>query len=103
MHGHILVTFRVRAEDGQYAAYCDELGVASCGDTVQDAFHAIEEATLLYLNVIEEGGELERILAEQNIPLLPGEPAEDAAEVVVRARPDEYVSPHAVVIPAAAA
>lgn len=47
MQGRILVTFRVRAEDGRYAAYCDELGGASCGDTVQGAFRAIEEATLL--------------------------------------------------------
>ncbi|HLZ68930.1 MAG TPA: type II toxin-antitoxin system HicB family antitoxin [Dehalococcoidia bacterium] len=66
MLGYVLLTFRVRAEDGQFAAYCDELGVASCGDTVQDAFRAIEEATLLYLNVlnvIEDGGERENRLS----------------------------------------
>lgn len=71
MQGHILVTFRVRAEDGQYAAYCDELGVASCGDTVQDAFRAIEAATLLYLDVIEAGGDRERICFERGIRFLP--------------------------------
>jgi|SRR5581483_8524602 len=83
----------MRAEGGQYAASCDEPGVASCGDTVQGAFRAIEEATLLYLNmlnVIEAGGERGRVLAEHD------------TEVTVRARPDEYVSPHAVAIPAAA-
>jgi predicted RNase H-like HicB family nuclease len=69
MQGHILVTFRVRAADGLYAACCDEPGVASCGDAVQDAFRAIEEATLLYLNVIDEGDELERVRRARD-PLL---------------------------------
>ncbi len=102
MQGHTLLTFRVRAEDRQYAAHRDELGVASCGAAVQDVFRAIEAATLLYLNVIGAGGELQRVFAEHNIALLPGGPAEPDAEVTVRARPDEYVTPHAVAIPAAA-
>ncbi len=100
MLGHVVLTFRVRAEDGQYAAFCDELDVASCGDTVQDAFRAIEDATLLYLSVLEDNGERERVFAERHVNLLPGEPPETGGEVTVRARPDEYVSPHAVAIPA---
>jgi predicted RNase H-like HicB family nuclease len=103
MLGHVILTFRVHQEDGPYVATCDELELASCGDTIQAAFAAIEDATLLYLRVLEDEGERERVFAERKVQIHPGAPTDHGEEIAVRARLDEYVSPHIIAIPAIAA
>lgn len=72
--GYIVVTFHVHEEDGQFASVCPELGTASCGDTVDEAFRNIKEATIQYLDAIEASGERERIFRRRNIPVYPGVP-----------------------------
>lgn len=66
-HAYIRLTFRVSAEDGQYASYCDELGTASCGDTVEEALANLNEAVTLHLETLEELGERGRFLRERGI------------------------------------
>jgi predicted RNase H-like HicB family nuclease len=100
--GYLDLTMKVYREDDQYVSECIELGVASCGDSVDEAFDAVSEAVTLYLEVITEDGELERILRERGLELHQGEPPEDGPEVPVRARPREFVSPRQVRIPALA-
>ncbi|MGH2584193.1 MAG: type II toxin-antitoxin system HicB family antitoxin [Dehalococcoidia bacterium] len=97
--GYILLTFKVHEEDGQYVSECDELGVASCGDTIQEAFDAIEDAVTSYLETLEEEGERERVFAERGIRILPGDLPLDGVEVQVRVPPNEYVSPHPMRVP----
>ena len=65
--GYILLTLRAVWEDGQYASFCDELGVASCGDTVEEAFAMIREAVDLHLLELADLGQLERELRERNV------------------------------------
>lgn len=101
--GYILLTFKVHEEDGQYVSECDELGVASCGDTIQEAFDALEDAVTLYLETLDEEGERDRVLAERGIHIVPGDLPLDGDEVQVRVRPNEYVSPHLVRVPTDAA
>ena len=72
--GYIVVTFHVHDEDDQFVSLCPELGTASCGDTVDEAFRNIKEATSQYLNAIEASGERERIFRKRNIPIYPGVP-----------------------------
>lgn len=74
MDGYITLTLSIEEEDGGYVSRCPELGVASCGDTLDEALHNIEEATLLYLDTIEEMGERERIFRERGIHIMPGGP-----------------------------
>ena len=64
---YIVVTIRVHQDDGQYAAYCDELGTASCGDTIEEALQNINDAIALHLNTFEEIGERTRFLKERGI------------------------------------
>ena len=65
--GYILLSFRAVPEDGQYASYCDELGVASCGDTIEEALTNIHEAVDLHLLELADLGQLEKELRERNI------------------------------------
>lgn len=97
--GHIHLTFKAYKEGEQWVSECVELGTASCGDSVEDAFDALNDATLLYLQAVAEAGETDRILHERGIEIAPGAPEDDGEEVSLRARPNEIVSPHALVLP----
>jgi predicted RNase H-like HicB family nuclease len=74
---HVLLTFRAyQAADGDaaYESQCDELDVASCGDTVAEALANAVEATLLYLNTLEELGQRRRVFDELGIDFDRGMP-----------------------------
>ncbi len=52
-------------EEGGFVSLCPELGVASCGDSVEDAASMLQEAVELYLeNVRELGLDDEGLLAK---------------------------------------
>ena len=55
--GSIQLTQVVEREGGQFAAHCPELGIASCGDTIEEAFANIHEAILLHLGMLEDLGD----------------------------------------------
>ncbi|MGH8908159.1 MAG: type II toxin-antitoxin system HicB family antitoxin [Egibacteraceae bacterium] len=65
------LTFRAYAEADAFVGLCDELAVASAGDTPAEAIEMVIEATLLYLDTIEELGERRRVFAERGLSLEP--------------------------------
>jgi len=66
---YITVTVEIEEADGQYAARCVELGTASCGDTLEEAFTNIKEAMAVDLNALEEVGEREEFFKERGIKI----------------------------------
>ena len=68
-HRYIDITIVIQPEDGMYAAYCNELGTVSCGDTIDEAFRNILEAVELHLNALEDLGERPRFFRERGIKL----------------------------------
>ncbi len=78
-HGQrqVLLTFLVSREadpeTGQFEAYCEELGTASCGDSVADALRMIREACSLELETVSEFGELEQYLDRHHVAVSAGE------------------------------
>ena len=76
--GVVILTGIVEREDNQYASYCRELGTASCGDTVEEAFENLREALDLHIEALIDTGELERFFRERNIRIdLDGRPGEE--------------------------
>ncbi len=69
MHRKLIVelTDVVRKENKQFHAWCPELDVASCGDTVEEACENLHDAVELYLNTLTEVGELELVFQERGI------------------------------------
>ena len=47
--GVLHLTAVIRSEDDQYVSLCPELGVASCGDTPEEARAMLQEALEAYL------------------------------------------------------
>lgn len=97
--GHIVITLKAHREGEQYVSECVELGLASCGDTLDEAFQAIQNAVTVYLETLQDEGELERVLAERKITVVAGEPPDNGRAVQVTARPREYVSAETVRVP----
>ena len=55
----------VRKEGTQYASWCPELDVASCGDTMEEACNNLDDAVDLYLDTLLEEGDLLQVLEER--------------------------------------
>ena len=67
MDASITLTFVIEREDDQYVATCRELDIASQGDSVENALQHAIDATTLYLSVLDEDGEIERVFRERGI------------------------------------
>jgi len=66
--GYIRVTHLVEeAPEGGYVSRCPELGIASQGESIGEAFNNLRDATYTYLNTIEQLGDRERIFKERRI------------------------------------
>lgn len=61
----IQVSIVVRKEGNQYAAWCPELDVASCGDTIEEACGNLDDAIDLYLDTLVEEDEFFQVLDER--------------------------------------
>ena len=72
----ITLTLEVEREDGQYVSLCPELEVSSYGDSVEEALSRLRDAIALYLDTIEQDGDLERIFRDRriNVDKAPGSP-----------------------------
>jgi len=59
----------VRKEGSQYASWCPELDVASCGSNIEEACKNLNEAVSCLLDAYKETGELQEFLTERGIHL----------------------------------
>ena len=91
--GYILITFRVFPEDEQFVSRCEELGVASCGDTAAEALDNIVDATELYLEAVGDE-ERERVFDQGGVHIMYGTPPPADSSRAVRASPGEFVLPY---------
>jgi len=53
-----------KESEGGYSALCPELGVASQGETIEDAETNLKEACELYIESAKEVGILDKVLEE---------------------------------------
>jgi predicted RNase H-like HicB family nuclease len=97
--GYVILKLRVYPEGKQWVSECLELGVTSCGDTIEEALGNIRDAVTLYLNTIEEQGEIARTFRERGVVVHSGDPPDE--EIPVWARSKEVVSPYVAKVPVA--
>jgi predicted RNase H-like HicB family nuclease len=96
--GHIVVTFCVfkTNDESEYTATCQELRISSQGETVEKALDRVCEAAVLYLNVLEQEGERQRVFEELGIQVSTG----DVADVdSVRVPLDVIISRRSIPLP----
>jgi predicted RNase H-like HicB family nuclease len=73
--GYILLTLIASEEEGGYASVCPELGIASQGETAEEALSNLKDAALVFLNAIEQLEQRERVFKERHITIHLHEPA----------------------------
>ncbi len=71
--GYVILTLRFYQEEGQWVGDCEELGVAHCGDSLDEVRAGLEELLMLSLSTMESVGERERFFAEHGITLHPSD------------------------------
>ena len=74
MRGHIRLHFRTFREDGQWVGRCLELGISTCAGTRAEAHAGIIEATTLFLETLEDEGELGRVLSQHGLQVIGEDP-----------------------------
>ena len=74
--GFIQVTLIASEEEGGYASVCPELGIASQGQTADEAIASLRDAAVVFLNTIEQLGQCERVFKERRIKIHPHRPTE---------------------------
>ena len=100
--GYVVLTGYAEAEEDGFNAYCQELGVATCGDTVGEVLDGLQDALAVYLEDWDDPDDLARMLRENGVEIktgpLPGDSVKAAVPVgkIVRV----YVQP--VPVPAVA-
>ena len=47
--GYVVLTGYTEPEDDGFNAYCPELGVATCGDTVEEVLDSLQDALEVYI------------------------------------------------------
>ena len=67
---YVVLTGMVEPEDHLFVSYCQELGVASCGDTVEEALDNLGDALAVHLEALEAIGELERVFQENQLKVI---------------------------------
>ena len=90
---YIILTFKFRREGKRWTAYCEELGTAIFGRSLPDAEKKLEEAVALHLDTLEDVGERERFLAEQNVVVHRTRPTSDIS-VCTPVNLDQFVRPY---------
>ena len=78
--GHIALTFVVKYEDDAWQGSCRELRVPSFGDGPADALDNTIDATLGYLNELEQTGQRDEVFSQRHIVMSDGAPAEETEQ-----------------------
>ncbi len=95
--GFVTLTLRITKEGNSFVSRCLELETASCGDSFDEALDNIKEATLEYLNAIEQLDERERVFTDKDIVIRKTRPVTVKREFELR--PDAYVGSYITKIP----
>ena len=82
-HGYVVLTGTVEPEDHLFVSYCPELGVASCGETAEEALDNLGEAITVHLEALEEIGELERVFLENQLKVITDTASTESVSVSV--------------------
>ena len=79
--GRYQVTVEIHQEGNQWVSRCEELDVASCGDTFEEALANLYDALELYMETLDAAGEVEHLLAMKelhSVPITADQPAPKA-------------------------
>ena len=89
--GYIRLTIRIEKEDKAFSAFCEELGLATCGATFEEAEKRLKALTTSVLNTATKKGEIEALLKSSGVPFYSKKGATPATrDCTVPIKQDQY-------------
>lgn len=95
----IIVTGVAEREGNEFVSLCPELGVASCGDTAEEALDMLDDALQVYIEDVLDIGNLDKILLEKGVSIRSDIP-DKGEKVLVSAVPGKIFRAYVLKIPA---
>ena len=92
--GYIVVTFKFRRDGKKWSAFCEELGTATFGRSIQEAQRKLEDLVLLHLDTLEDVGEIRSFFKEFNIAFHSHAPKKNEIKISGPFDTDTYVRPY---------
>ena len=92
--GYVVITFKFRREGKKWTAFCEELGTATFGRSIQEAQRKLEDSVLLHLNTLEDVGEIDSFFKKFNIPFHSHAPKNEEIKISGPFDTDTYVRPY---------
>jgi len=101
--GYLLLSQRIAIDNGLFVAVCDELGIASCGGSVEQAREGLKQDAELLLRWLDDKDELDAYLNDRNLKVSHDE-ASQPCKVFdnVSIRESEFLTTFRVNLPVAA-
>ena len=65
--GYVVLTGIAAAEADGFNAYCPELGIATCGDTVAEVLDGLSDAIQVYIADWDDPADLARMLRQKGV------------------------------------
>ncbi len=69
--GYVILTLKFFREEEQWVGECEELGVSTFSDSLDEVREALEDLVMLDLNALESIGERERFFEKNGIEFYP--------------------------------
>ena len=79
--GYVVLTGTVQWDEVAYWSRSPELGVASCGDTIEEALDNLGEALAIFFEDLADIGTLDRELREKGLAVNTGPPPTESVVV----------------------
>ena len=81
--GYVVLTGTGQWDEVAYWSRCPELGVASCGDTIEEVLDGLAEAIEVYLEDWDDPDDLARMLRENGVAIATGPLPRDSVKASV--------------------
>jgi hypothetical protein len=88
------VTLAFKREAGQWAGWCVELDVATNARRFEDAVHELGDLIGLYINALEDEGDVERIMKARGVVISAARPTAPSILVPKDDTPNAFYRPH---------
>ena len=90
--GYIRLTVKITRDEDGYSAVCEELGVATCGDSLDDLMVELHALVTQHLNALERNGTRASFFREHGIRIYRGSPDDLSRPERLPVRPGEFVT-----------
>ncbi len=100
--GYIQLTVRVSREDDGYVAVCEELGVSTCDDSLDNLLDELRALITQHLNALTRNGIVAEFFRKHGIRLYHGIPSATPRSRQLPVRPGEIVTRMTESVPAMA-